>query len=125
MIDPGSMLEFDETVRKIKTLINMQDIKYIILHHQDPDLAAAVPEIEKLINRDDLLIVTHSRMSLLVKHYLIKSNYYEIDKNNNKLLTSSGLELDFLTTPYCHSPGAFVSYEPISKVLFLEIFLEA
>ncbi len=118
LIDPGSMLEFDETVRKIKTLINMQDIKYIILHHQDPDLAAAVPEIEKLINRDDLLIVTHSRMSLLVKHYLIKSNYYEIDKNNNKLLTSSGLELDFLTTPYCHSPGAFVSYEPISKVLF-------
>lgn len=118
LIDPGSMLEFDETVRKIKTLIPMSDIKYIILHHQDPDLAAAVPEIEKLINRDDLLIVTHSRMSLLVKHYLIKSSYYEIDKHENSLTTSTGLKLDFLTTPYCHSPGAFVSYEPASKVLF-------
>ncbi len=118
LIDPGSMLEFDETVRKIKTLLPMSDIKYIILHHQDPDLAAAVPEIEKLINRDDLLIVTHSRMSLLVKHYLIKSSYYEIDKNGNTLTTSTGLKLDFLTTPYCHSPGAFVSYEPVSKVLF-------
>lgn len=118
LIDPGSMIEFDETVRKIKTLMDMQDIKYIILHHQDPDLAAAVPEIEKLINRDDLLIVTHSRMSLLVKHYLIKSDYYEIDKQDNKLVTSSGFRLDFLTTPYCHSPGAFVSYEPISKTLF-------
>lgn len=118
LIDPGSMLEFDETVRKIKMLIPMSDIKYIILHHQDPDLAAAVPEIEKLINRDDLLIVTHSRMSLLVKHYLIKSSYYEIDKHENSLTTSTGLKLDFLTTPYCHSPGAFVSYEPNSKVLF-------
>lgn len=118
LIDPGSMLEFDETVRKIKTLISMSDIKYIILHHQDPDLAAAVPEIEKLINRDDLLIVTHSRMSLLVKHYLIKSSYYEIDKHENSLTTSTGLKLDFLTTPYCHSPGAFVSYEAASKVLF-------
>lgn len=118
LIDPGSMLEFDETVRKIQTIIPMSDIKYIILHHQDPDLAAAVPEIEKLINRDDLLIVTHSRMSLLVKHYLIKSNYYEIDKHENSLTTFTGLKLDFLTTPYCHSPGAFVSYEPQTKVLF-------
>jgi len=118
LIDPGSMLEFKETVRKIKSVVDMKDIKYIVLHHQDPDLVAAVPEIEKLINRDDLLIVTHSRMSLLIKHYLVTSDYYEIDKNENKLITSNGYRLDFLTTPYCHSPGAFVSYEPETKTLF-------
>ena len=118
LIDPGSMIEFDETIRKVKSLCNLKSIKYIVLHHQDPDLCAAVPEIEKLINRDDLLIVTHSRMSVLIKHYLIKSDYYEIDKNNNTLITSNGFRLDFHTTPYCHSPGAFVSYEPKSKTLF-------
>ena len=118
LIDPGSMLEFSETVRKVKSIADIKSIKYIVLHHQDPDLAAAVPEIEKLIDRDDLLIVTHSRMSVLIKHYLISSDYYEIDKNDNKLITSSGYRLDFLTTPYCHSPGAFVSYEPITKTLF-------
>jgi len=118
LIDPGSMLEFDETIRKVKSLCDIKSIKYIILHHQDPDLCAAVPEIEKLINRDDLLIVTHSRMSVLIKHYLIKSNYYEIDKNDNMLITSNGFKLEFHTTPYCHSPGAFVSYEPKSKTLF-------
>ena len=118
LVDPGSMLEFEETIRKVKSIANINSIKYIILHHQDPDLAAAVPEIEKLINRDDLLIVTHSRISVLIKHYLIHSDYYEVDKNDNKLVTSTGLKLDFLTTPYCHSPGAFVSYEPKSKTLF-------
>ncbi|EDZ62936.1 two-component sensor histidine kinase [Sulfurimonas gotlandica GD1] len=118
LIDPGSMLEFNETVRKVKSIADIKSIKYIILHHQDPDLAAAVPEIEKLIDRDDLLIVTHSRMSLLIKHYLVSSDYYEIDKNENQLVTSSGFKLEFLTTPYCHSPGAFVSYEPSSKTLF-------
>ena len=118
LIDPGSMIEFEETVRKVKSLRDMKSIKYIVLHHQDPDLAAAVPEIEKLINRDDLQIVTHSRMSVLIKHYLVTSSYYEIDKNDNKLLTSSGFELEFLTTPYCHSPGAFVSYDANSKILF-------
>ncbi|MEA3521986.1 MAG: ATP-binding protein [Campylobacterota bacterium] len=118
LIDPGSMLEFEETIRKVKSIRDLKSIKYIILHHQDPDLAAAVPEIEKLINRDDLLIVTHSRMTVLIKHYLVTSSYYEIDKNNNYLKTSHGFELNFLTTPYCHSPGAFVSYEPRTKTLF-------
>ena len=118
LIDPGSMLEFEETVRKVKSIADIKSIKYIVLHHQDPDLAAAVPEIEKLIDRDDLLIVTHSRMSVLIKHYLVSSDYYEIDKHDNQLITSSGFKLDFLTTPYCHSPGAFVSYEPNTKTLF-------
>ncbi|EQB39483.1 histidine kinase [Sulfurimonas hongkongensis] len=118
LVDPGSMLEFEETVRKVKSIADISSIKYIILHHQDPDLAAAVPEIEKLIDRDDLLIVTHSRTALLIKHYLVSSDYYEIDKNENRLITLSGFTLEFYTTPYCHAPGAFVSYEPETKTLF-------
>jgi len=117
LIDPGSMLEFDAIIKKIKSISSMDAIKYIILHHQDPDLAASVPAIEKLINRDDLLIVTHSRMVPLIKHYMIQSDYYEIDKCNLKL-DSNNLHLEFLTTPYCHSPGAFVTYEPLTKTLF-------
>ncbi len=117
LIDPGSMLEFDAIIKKIKSISSMNTIKYIILHHQDPDLAASVPEMEKLINRDDLLIVTHSRMVPLIKHYMIKSDYYEIDKCHLKL-DSNNLHLEFLTTPYCHSPGAFVTYEPLTKTLF-------
>ncbi len=117
LVDPGSMLEFDAVVKKINAISSMSAVKYIILHHQDPDLAASVPEMEKLIDRDDLLIITHSRMVPLVKHYMIKSDYYEIDKHQYKL-DSNGLHLKFLTTPYCHSPGAFVTYEPSTKTLF-------
>jgi signal transduction histidine kinase len=116
LVDPGSMLEFDAVVEKIGTIASMSDIKYIILHHQDPDLAASVPEMEKLIGRDDLQIITHSRMVPLVKHYMIQSDYYEIDKHHYKLRCGD-LHLEFLTTPYCHSPGAFVTYEPRSKTL--------
>ncbi len=117
LVDPGSMLEFDAVVKKVNTLSSMKNVKYIILHHQDPDLAASVPEMEKLINRDDLRVITHSRMIPLVKHYMIKSDYYAIDKNENRLIDGD-LELEFYTTPYCHSPGAFVSYEPKTKTLF-------
>jgi diguanylate cyclase (GGDEF)-like protein len=118
LIDPGSMLEFESLIVKTRTVTELKNIKYIILHHQDPDLCASVPEIEKLIDRQDLQIVTHSRMTVLIKHYLTTSDYYEIDKNNLKLVTNNDLSLKFATTPYCHSPGAFVSYEPKSKTLF-------
>ena len=117
LIDPGSMLEFDAVVKKINSISSMLNIKYIILHHQDPDLAASVPEMEKLISRNDLKIITHSRMVPLVKHYMIKSDYYEIDRHEYKL-DSNDLHLKFITTPYCHSPGAFVTYEPLTKTLF-------
>jgi len=117
LIDPGSMLEFDAVVKKINSISSMHNVKYIILHHQDPDLAASVPEMEKLIDRKDLLIVTHSRMVPLVKHYMIKSDYYEIDKHQHTL-QSGDIHLEFIPTPYCHSPGAFVSYEPQTKTLF-------
>ena len=118
LVDPGSMLEFDAVIRKVQLITELKNIKYIILHHQDPDLCASVPAIEKLIDRHDLLVITHSRMVPLVKHYLIKSDYYEIDKNGLQLTAENGLRLEFLTTPYCHSPGAFVTYEPDSKTLF-------
>jgi len=118
LVDPGSMMEFNAVVEKTKELIPLKNIKYIILHHQDPDLAASVPALEQLIDRDDLQIVTHSRITVLIKHYMVKSSYYEVDKNNFVLHTKNGLSLNFVTTPYCHSPGAFVSYEPNSKSLF-------
>ena len=117
LIDPGSMLEFDAVVAKINTVSDMSRIKYIILHHQDPDLAASVPEMEKLIDRKDLKIITHSRMVPLIKHYLIRSEYYEIDRYAHRL-QADGLDLQFVTTPYCHSPGAFVTYDLHTKTLF-------
>ncbi len=118
LVDPGSMMEFDAVLEKTSQITDLKNIKYILLHHQDPDLCASVPEIEKVIDRDDLEIITHSRMTVLIKHYMVTSSYYEIDKHDLKLETKNGLTLEFLTTPYCHSPGAFVSYDPKTKVLF-------
>ena len=49
LIDPGSVITFQETLRKVKYLVNLANIKYIICHHQDPDTAASLPELEKIL----------------------------------------------------------------------------
>ncbi|GIX41882.1 MAG: hypothetical protein KatS3mg129_1615 [Leptospiraceae bacterium] len=117
LIDPGSMMEIETIINKVNQISSIKNIRYIILHHQDPDLCAAVPYLEEIIDREELTIVTHSRMTFLIKHYGTKSSYYKIDVENFEL-NINGYLLKFYTTPYCHSPGAFVTYDIQTKVLF-------
>lgn len=118
LVDPGSMLEYDEVVHKVKSLTPLKNIKYIIAHHQDPDLCASIPQLEKIIDRDDLKIITHRRSAALIKHYGIKSDFLYIDEDDFKLQISDNRVLKFITTPYAHAPGAFVTYDDKTKSLF-------
>ena len=118
LIDPGSLITFEETLRKIKYLINLENIKYIICHHQDPDLAASLPEIEKVFPERERYIVTHWRTYLLLKHYNLLTPFYLVDQHEFKLELESGRKLQFLFTPYMHYPGNIVTYDSETKVLF-------
>jgi len=117
LVDSGSMLEFEEVKRKIEDVIDIKSIKYMVAHHQDPDVCANMPAFEEAIGRDDLEIVSHSRNFALIKHYGIKSKFYVIEEHNFSLKTKS-FDFDFVTTPYAHAPGAFVTYLRDRKVLF-------
>ncbi|MEA3418072.1 MAG: EAL domain-containing protein [Campylobacterota bacterium] len=118
LIDPGSMLGFDCVVEKIKSIIPMNQIKFLILHDFNPSHSASISSMEKRIGRSDLQIITHSKMTEFFRHYVTTSSYYEIDKNDFRLVAENGLELDFYTTPYSPSPGAFVTYFKKGKLLF-------
>ena len=117
LIDSGSMLEYESIKAKVASVIPLKNIKYIIAHHQDPDVCANIPAFEKDINRDDLKIVSHSRNIALIKHYGIKADYYIIEEYDFKLKTNN-LDISFLTTPYSHAPGAFTTYLKTTKTLF-------
>ena len=117
LIDSGSMLEFEMVKKKISSIIDIQSIKYLVAHHQDPDVCANMSAFEKIINRDDLEIVSHSRNFELIKHYGITSKHYVIEEHDYMLKTKH-CDLLFLTTPYAHAPGAFVTYLKNQKLLF-------
>lgn len=116
LFDPGSVLDFDYVYDNITKIIPLEKIKYIVLHHQDPDLCSSVPLFEK--KGGNFKIVTHWRTQMLVKYYGIKSDYYIVNENNFCLALNSGRRLNFIQTPYLHFPGAITTYDPISKILF-------
>lgn len=116
LIDPGSVLDFEDVYENVCSIISLEKIKYVILHHQDPDFCSAVPLFEKAGAKFE--IVTHWRTQTLVKYYGIQSNYYIINENEFKLTLASGRTLGFVLTPYLHFPGAFTSYDYQSRILF-------
>jgi len=118
LIDPGSIPDFPVIMRKIIDIINPEMISSIVVAHQDPDVCGNLPVIEDVINRSDLRIVAHSTTQRLIYHYGIKSALYAVDDNDYKLTLKSGRELQFIYTPYLHSPGAIATYDPSSKSLF-------
>lgn len=118
LFDPGSIPHFPLVMRKIIDLINPETISKIVVHHQDPDVCGNIAVVEELINRSDLRIVTHSKNVRFLEHLGIRSICYEVDKNDHKLTLKSGRVLEFIHTPYLHSPFAMVTYDPETKSLF-------
>lgn len=116
LMDPGSPLDFEEVYRKVTEVVSLDQIKYVVLHHQDPDLCASVPLFEAA--GANFKIVTHRWTQTLVKYYGIKSEYYILNDYSNKLTLKSGRELFFIETPYLHFSGSVVTYDVTSKILF-------
>ncbi|MDK2867514.1 MAG: hypothetical protein PWP38_1829 [Clostridiales bacterium] len=116
LFDPGSSLDFDIVYQNLIEIIPLSHIKYIVLHHQDPDLCSALPLFEqKGLSAE---IVTSWRAMSLIQYYNITSPFYLINEHRYQLKLPSGRVLNFLPTPYLHFAGAFTTYDHQSKCLF-------
>lgn len=118
LFDPGSIPHFPVVMRKVIDLVNPGEITYVIASHQDPDVCGNLAVLEDVINRDDLQIVAHSNTIRLIRHYGIRSSFYPVEKNDYKLKLESGRIVEFLFTPFLHSPGAIMAYDRKTQSLF-------
>lgn len=116
IVDPGSREFFSEVKRRALEIVPLENIKGLILCHQDPDVAASM--IDWLDVKEDILILSTDRTNVLLPHYG-KDNYNYFSTNINKTYTfSNGRELEFIEAPFLHFPGAFTTYDKSSKFLF-------
>ncbi len=116
LIDPGSRITYEETRKKIERVVPLDSVKYLICHHQDPDIVGCVEDLVK-DSKTRKTVVTHWRAWALLKHHNWDVDLYEVEENTWRL-KAGDRKLRFIFTPYLHFPGAFCSFDENSKVLF-------
>ncbi|MBF0293734.1 MAG: MBL fold metallo-hydrolase [Magnetococcales bacterium] len=119
LIDGGSRPDFSTVMRKIlQTGIAPEQISHLIYQHYDPDLCGSIPNLEQIIARDDLRIISKKENNPFIRHYSVRSQLLCIDRLGRELVLQSGRRLRFLPTPYAHSAGSFVTLDETSGILF-------
>jgi flavorubredoxin len=119
LIDGGSRDDFSTVMLKIlRTGADPRNIKRLIYQHYDPDLCGNLPHFEAIINSPELKIISHRENNLFIKYYSSASPMQCIEDLNYSFTFSSGRKLEFIRTPFAHSPGSFITYDRQTKTLF-------
>jgi diguanylate cyclase (GGDEF)-like protein len=117
LFDPGSALTWSETRRKIEQIMPLENIAYVVCHHQDPDITTALASFVAASSRTDLRLITHWRTHALTKHLGVDIEVWEVQENN-WVLELDDRKLTFVPTPYLHFAGAFCTFDEATGTLF-------
>jgi flavorubredoxin len=119
LIDGGSRPDFSTIMRKVlQAGVAPGQITHLIYQHYDPDLCGSIPNLEQIIDRPDLKLISKKENNPFIRHYSVRSKILCIDDLQHKLTMQSGRTLRFFSTPYAHSAGSFITHDVTSGILF-------
>ena len=113
---PGHPLFRDLIMQKIEEVILPEKIRYIVAHHQDPDLCGLIPFIENILH-PDLVIMAHPRAAVFIPYYGTRKGILPLG-DGDSLELRSGRKVTFYHAPYLHFAGNIMSYDETTASLF-------
>ena len=116
VIDCGSKEDFKSTLNRIKQVMPIKNINRLFINHQDPDVSSGIVDWIKL--NPNIEIMTSPNINVLLKHYGVSDYKYFNTQTNPSLILKSGAILEFIPSPFMHSPGAITIYNKTLKSLF-------
>ncbi|MCP3666507.1 MAG: MBL fold metallo-hydrolase [Gammaproteobacteria bacterium] len=115
IVDPGHRAYFKKIYQQVEQIIDPSLVCGLILCHQDPDVAASMPDW--LTVNPELQVLTSPRTQVLLPYYGT-SNYAWHDVVEEPFFTfSNGKRLRFIEAPFLHFSGAFTTYDITSSFL--------
>ncbi len=119
LIDGGSRDDFSYVMLKVlRTGLRPSQIKRLIYHHYDPDLCGSLPQLEAIIQTEELRIISHMENNVFIHYYSKKTPKLDYRVIGSEFVFQTGRRLTFHGTPFCHSPGSFMTYDTKTKTLF-------
>lgn len=119
LIDPGPLRDFHAVSQNIASIIgSIDNLNYIFLNHQDPDVAGNAAEIQR-INPRVHIICSEDTWRLARDYGLDPKRYISTESIPGGAITfNTGHTIQFVPTPFCHARGAVMVYDLATTVLF-------
>ncbi len=105
----------DQFFSRLEALCTYDEIRYIVLHHLEPDHSGALIELMERAPQAKLII--SGRAVLMLKALVKKDIEFEI-ANTGKTISLGDKTIEFLNTPFLHWPDTMSSYLHEDKILF-------
>ena len=118
LIDPGSLLTIEETLDKVRRIVPLDSLRWVVCLHSDPDVAGCVARLGEVLTHPEARLVTQWRSATMLRHYGSSLPIQKVEDLDWVLELGGGRSLRFLLTPYLHHPGAMVAYDTATGVLF-------
>ncbi|MDD4050899.1 MAG: hypothetical protein PHR28_03220 [candidate division Zixibacteria bacterium] len=118
LINPGSCARQHHQLvcGKVDSLIPPERIHYIVVHHNDPQRCAALPQAEKRAGRTVRIYAPTAAVES-VRHYGCTSPIVPLD-NGDSIILKSGRTIDFYATPDLPMIGSGFFYDGRTKTIF-------
>ncbi len=108
--------EFSEAFfKRLELLCDYDEIRYIVLHHLEPDHSGALLELMERAPEAKLII--SGRAVMMLKGLINKEIPFEV-ANTGKTISLGDKTIEFLSTPFLHWPDTMSSYLHEEKTLF-------
>ncbi len=116
LIDPGSEAIFEELFDAVSRHIEIQNLKFVFLSHQDPDVSGSIAQWA--ISTQAKFIMSGLWVRFMSHYGFIQMNrVIELEDHGAKLKFGKDY-LKFVPAHFLHSPGNFSLYDSRSKILF-------
>lgn len=126
ILDPGGDLTFTPLTIEITRFSKMEDIRYIVGSHQDPDILASMPRW--LIHIQDVHLLIPALWERFLPHYNSAFTSSRLKENIGDRIIGVPDEgaiyplgnSQFIAIPahFLHSVGNIQFYDPVSRILF-------
>lgn len=117
LLDPGGFGVMPRALAELLGYISPDNIKAIVLSHQDPDIVGGLATWLELTNASVYVSRIWTRF---LPHYGIKSmhRFVGVPDWGMPLRVAPGFSLQLVPAHFLHSEGQINVYDPIAKVLF-------
>lgn len=117
LLDPGGFGVMPRVLAEMLRYLKPNQIKAIILSHQDPDIVAGISAWIELI---DAPIYVSKIWRRFLPHYGIKNTdqFVGIPDCGMKCNITDDFSLQLIPAHFLHSEGQINTYDPVSRILF-------